>query len=316
MNTIILPVMRVTRDLAIQLLSIYIESTAQNDTQPIAAHILATYAPKASEEIPNIQSYKDYMRLQSAVHQELQPWLRGLIEAIFDTAVAELTIWGRTTANPYRLEEYMEQSYPHWNRDPADRMVREFYDYVIDPLVMMAGGWWKPQIEIYPYHLWHLNWHGYDAIIQPGEDFRVVEWTRNNNAYGQAGHPTVTRVDSETVAGEESFDAINQYIQQRIPEERANVIKAVLMGKGSTVARPIGSGSLKVSRRPTIPPTGDSLRQFKESVESYQEAYQSDSQPLPSHTPADTFYALQVAATTPRVKAAPVAKKPKPIRKY
>ena len=322
MNSILLPVMSATRDLAYRVFSLYVETSQQGTPHPVASHLLATYAPRASAAIATAQSYRQFMDLQRQAHIELMPWLRGLVEAIFDTSVAERTLWGRQSADPYRLEKYMEASYPHWSsswiqsgRLMVDRATTQFQDLLLETTIQQLEVWWVPHMENYPWHLWHLTWCGEDALINPGEDYRVVEWTRQQRLGGRFDPVAPEHVDNDTVAGEESWEAVNAYVNERIRHERDYELKVVT---GDIKPVDIGPARLlphhgRMSDRDLVPSTPEGLaerNQLQEVIWEHQE------HPPTHHTLEETLQVLErlnhgFVTPTP----VPITKKPKSTKR-
>lgn len=226
MKLIILPVRDISRTFTDSVVRGFVEHN-----HPVLGDLLARHAPHSSQLIGQARNYIEYLRICDRVQMELAPFVNGLFSAIFDETLAALTEWGRTTTlNEEAVDDYLCRTLPLWGTREYFLACTDVYDRYIDDLVEIVRGWFEGHIRAEPWLMWHHYWKEDRMVIEPGVDYRVMDWMQN--------HQTFTGpVDTNDTVSDSDFDLINRYINEDIDQQRRQALDTIVNYGRSEISR-------------------------------------------------------------------------------
>jgi len=77
-----------------------------------------------------------------------------------------------------KLGDALVQYFPAWEDPERMRQSSHVFINVIDPMYLRVQAWVDFAIKEKTWNTWYLRWFGDDILMQQGEDYRVLDWTR------------------------------------------------------------------------------------------------------------------------------------------
>lgn len=103
---------------------------------------------------------------------------REIVMAILEELLTERFLW--VGAHGRHIDRVVQKFFPAYQSSGAGSSSHswDFFDQFIDPTVMVLTDWIHIAIPKRTWCVWHTKIIHGDLLLERGEDFRVVDWTR------------------------------------------------------------------------------------------------------------------------------------------
>lgn len=226
MKTIILPSGELLRGFVSGMLRDYLQSHS-----PFLGDLFARHAPQASQLMTQVTDYRTMIQLENQLNHEMMAFSRGLLQAMYDESIGELTEWGRSLPHlRHAVHYYLVNASGMWHIqprtiespnidvpmyvDPGNEAVEHFRTTHLQPLNKLVTSWWNHRVAEEPWLLWHCQFLGNDLLVEPGMDYRAADWMRLNQR-GEVGQE-LTGYN----VGFDDYDLVNQACMDQLPGRR------------------------------------------------------------------------------------------------
>ena len=142
----------------------------------------------------------------------LRTFAEDLVRASVESAIHERLLWVKMPSEA--VDQCLSFHFSNWDIDLRDVAGRDFYNQVVDPLLVRMEGWVQTVIPTPTWTMWSLRTLGKDFYLEDGEDFRIVDWTRRmeEGEWSQDVAPSVEEV------AKTDFEEANEFSQQLVKD--------------------------------------------------------------------------------------------------
>ena len=100
-----------------------------------------------------------------------------LVRAAAEDALNDRMIWLRVGTH-HALDTLLLETFQGWDESAHQKQSAHFYSEVIDEMLIRIERWMQFAIPERSWNIWSLRTIGQDLLMEKGEDYRVVDWTR------------------------------------------------------------------------------------------------------------------------------------------